>query len=70
MTEQFLVGHQFIGVLLRHFDEIAQHAIMLDAKLAHPAFAAIAAFQGGNDAAGFVAQLPQFIQRRMRAPSR
>ena len=54
-------------MLLRHFDEIAQHAIVLDLELRHAAVLAVFAFQSGDDAAGFIAQGAQLIQRRMRA---
>jgi hypothetical protein len=40
---------------------------MLDLELRHAAGLAVLAFQPGNDAAGFVAQRPQLVQRRMRA---
>ena len=69
MAEQIAVGAglQFVGVLRRDFDEIAEHAIVLDAQLRHAAFAAIARFQLRDDAARFVAQAAHFVERRMRA---
>ena len=65
VTEGVFILHQLVGVLLSHLDEIAQHAVMLDPELADTRLLAIAAFQACDDAAGFVAQGPQLIQRRM-----
>jgi len=67
MAEGFLVGQQLVGMLLADFDEIAQHAVMLDLQLRNAAGLAIGAFQPRNDAAGFIAQGAQLIQRRMGA---
>ena len=61
---------QLVGVLRRDFDEIAEHAIVLDLELGHAAFAAIARFQPGDDAAAFVAQRSRFVERRMGAGAR
>ena len=65
--KRLLVGHQLVGMLLADFDEIAQHAIVLDLELADAAALAVLAFQPGDDAAGFIAQGAHLIQRRMRA---
>ena len=65
MTEKVAHGNQLVGMRLRHFDEIAQHAIMLDLELRHIRLLAILGFQACDDAAGFMRQRAQFIQRRM-----
>ena len=57
-------GHQFVGVPTRDFDEIAQHAVMLDLER-RAAFFAIARFERGDHPARFVAQRAHFVERRM-----
>ena len=52
-------------MLLGHFDEIAQHPVMLDLEHRHIGALTILAFQSGDDPAGFMRQAAQLIQRRM-----
>src|SRR5258708_94634 len=69
MAEEIAIGAdlQLVGMLRRHLDEVAQHAVMLDPELRDAAFAAIARLEPGYDTARFITQAPDFIQRRMRA---
>ena len=55
--------HQFLAVLRRHLDEIAQHVVVLDPEDANAGVFGVARLQGGNDAARFIAQRARFIER-------
>src|SRR5579872_257475 len=69
MTEEIAVGVglQLVGMLRRHFDEIAEYAIVLDAQLRDTAVASVSRLEPGDDPARFVAQTPDLVQWRMHA---
>ena len=69
MVEQraVLARLQFVGMLGRDFDEIAEHAIVLDAQRRHSTLFAITPFEARDHPAAFIAQRPHLVQRRVRA---
>ncbi len=59
--------HQFIAVLRRDVDEIAEHIVMPDFQRPDAGGLGVAHLQRGDDAARFVAQCPRFVERRLVA---
>ena len=58
---------QLVGVRRRHFDEVAEHRVVLDAERVDAGVLAVARFELRDHAAGFVAQLAHLIEGGMRA---
>ncbi len=69
MAEQCAVvaGLQFVRMLRRHLDEVAQDAVVLDAQAARAAFAAVARLKRRDHPPALVAQAAHLVERRMRA---
>ena len=60
-------GHELVAVLSGDFDEIAEHVVVADFQAAHAGRLRIARLQGGDHAAGFVAQAARFVEARVIA---
>ena len=59
--------HQRVGVAARHFDEIAENAVVPDLERGDAGLVAIARLQSGDRAAGVARNLAQFVERRVVA---
>ena len=59
-----LLTHQRIGILGRHFDEIAQYIIMFDLERRNTGCLGIGLLQARDNSAAFIAQATGLIQFR------
>ena len=60
-------GQQLVAVLGGDLDEIAEHVVVPDLERADAGFLGIARLQGGDHAAGFVAQRARLVEARVVA---
>ena len=60
-------GHEFIAVLRRDLDKIAEHIVVADFQTLNLGFLRITRLQRRHHAAGFIAQRPRLVERRVIA---
>ena len=58
------IVHQRVGLPGRHFDEIAQHIVVLDLEVRNARRLGIGLLQAGDQLAGIVAQNARIVERR------
>ena len=69
VDKQTIIEGDFVGLLGRHFDEVAQHVVVLDFQRLDAGFGAIATLQPGDQPLALAPERAQFVQFR-RVPGR